>query len=119
MKALLLHATPEKISTRVDRSLVITLATQELSPEEYAELFKLHQLPVQCLLKNAEIEPDDIDNIDYTPSPDDFKKHKTPSQRLRNTIYRYWEQVETKEEFNDYYARTMEKIISNIKDKIQ
>ena len=57
------------------------------------------------------------EQIDVEEKPSDWK---TNSQRLRNTLYVYWEQVNKHgyKFFNDYYQAWLEKKIEEIKEKL-
>ena len=49
----------------------------------------------------------------------EFQGDKTPSQRLRNVLYVYWEQSTGKKtDFDTFYRQQMEKIIAWIKEKL-
>lgn len=49
----------------------------------------------------------------------DFEmKGKTPAQRLRGVLYHVWQQNAEDMTFNDFYTRTMEKIINHYKEKL-
>jgi hypothetical protein len=44
---------------------------------------------------------------------------KTPSNRLRNTLYVLWEQEGATGEFDDFYKKMMNKFIELVKDKLE
>ena len=86
-----------------DGSLKITLVTRALDPNTMAEIF--YSL-------NSEVV-----QIDIPEETDD----KSPSQRLRAVLYVLWEQ-QWKERFSTFalfYAHYMEKIIDQIKEKLE
>lgn len=112
---ILLNTIIDKITTLKDQSLKITLESQELQPEEMAALFELRNKYVYTALDEAPINPDDLD---IKEPMKEFKTDKTPSQRLRAVLYRYWEQNKPTEDFDSYYKRKMEEIINYIKDKL-
>lgn len=43
-------------------------------------------------------------------------KKRTPSQHLRWTLYRVWEQKKMKQEFEEFYKDYIEKIIAYLKE---
>jgi len=47
------------------------------------------------------------------------EKQKSPSQRLRATIYRLWEEREYKENFETFYERQIENIIEIYKSRLE
>lgn len=93
-----------QIATMSDWGVKITLYSPELPPEQMAYLF---------LAKKTGI----AEQIDVEEKPSDWK---TNSQRLRNTLYVYWEQVNKHgyKFFNDYYQAWLEKKIEEIKEKL-
>ena len=108
-----------KISTLPDRSLKITIETQELPPNEMTEIFEL--MEKYCVLALQEQEKGDImeSDLDIPEVTMEFKNDKTPSVRLRNAIYVYYTQNNHgKETFDEFYKRNMEKIISKIKENL-
>ena len=60
----------------------------------------------------TQAELDEIDNVDIE------LEGKSKSQRLRSVIYILWTQQGEPGEFRDFYSNYMEKIIENIKDKL-
>ncbi len=111
-----IQSTIESISTRRDRTLKIVLGTQELSEEQNAELFKLANKIGWFVFKESEITEKDLDlpNIEFSD--------KTPSKRMRNVIYRLWEKEtesgQVKVEFEEFYNKKMEQLITFIKAKL-
>ncbi len=103
----------EKISTRADHSLKVILGLPELAVEDSVALFGLNQLPANILISPGDITQEDVDNIDIISDEDKEyygKKAKTKSQRLRGILYRVWENLGNKGEFEDYYKKEMDKI---------
>lgn len=105
----------DKISTLKDGSLKITVVTQELKPEEMAILFEYRNKQVYTAFKEA---PINADELDIKETLTEFKTDKTPSQRLRNTLYKYWEKYKPTDDFDTYYKRKMNEIIEYIKEKL-
>jgi len=94
---------PTSVSTKKDGSVKIVLETRELTPIQMAELF---------LNVNKEVMQIEV--------PDDSYEGKSKSTRLRNVLYRFWEQ-HGKEKFESaelHYAHHMEKLIDHFKDKL-
>lgn len=105
-----------KVTTMRDRSLRLQVDTQELKPDESAKVFELYDKFGFFLFKESDIKPEDLDIPDVKP---EFKSDKTPSQRLRGVIYRYFEQLNSDTTFDDFYKKEMEKIIEHYKTKLQ
>ncbi len=117
MKGILFAATVEGLRSRKDKTVALTLGTQELSPEKAGLLFNTNNHLVTCYLSVKETisdeEQDIIDSIEVeSPS-------KTPSQRLRNVLYLLWKATpEGYKDFNLFYIHNMEKILDHYKSKL-
>lgn len=90
--------------------LRLSLITPELSEEEMAEILKLVNINIRFLLNPLDIKNAPVYKIDKE------LETKTPGQRLRGTLYVYWEQSGSKGDFNDFYRKNMEKFINLVKD---
>lgn len=118
MSGILFAAQVESLRSRKDKTISITLGTQELNPEKAGELFATNGHVVACYLSVkehiSEVEKQDIDSIEPTP------QGKTPSQRMRNVLYRMWEQDnEGYTDKNLHYLYWMDKIIEGLKLKLK
>lgn len=109
-----LPAYVEGIRTRKDRTLGITIGTQELGPSDAAAVFELNQ---KCGWVMFSINPITEEDIPEEPAGE-FKTDKTPGQRLRSVLFRLWEQEGSKGEFLDYYRIRMERLIERFKEKL-
>jgi hypothetical protein len=108
----------ESLATRKDKTIKLTIGTQELSPKQASDIFQLNQQFVFIGLKPEpfhKIEEDIIDNLKT-----DYENLKTPSQRLRGVLYRNFEQQdEGYKDFNSYYIAKMELICNHYKSKLE
>jgi len=102
------------IQTLVDGGNKITLLTQELAPDEMTELFKLTNKAGWFLFKDTEIKESDIQDIPEVKV--EFKGEKSPSQRLRNVIYVYWQQQGSKGSFDSFYKKQINNKIEKVKN---
>lgn len=109
---------------RADNSVSFKTDTLvEISSKEFGEIDSYRGCVGLLILTDTLIGNElnlDIDNIlDDPVDRDIYDNHKTPSQRLRNVLYVQCEQKlgkkPTKEEFADYYKRSIEAIINKIK----
>lgn len=109
------NANVSSITAKVDGSLGLRLNTPELSSEEKALIMNLQNLNLTATLKPLESENNEIYEIKTE------KNDKTPSERLRNTIYVFWRQKmqEKYPDFDNFYRSYMEKIICSIKEKLE
>lgn len=109
-------ATISSFRTLSDKGLKITIDTQEINAGDGATLLRLKGKIGWFLFKPTKIAEEEAINI-----PDEvkeFKTDKTPSQRLRAVIYKYWQTTSKKEIFDMYYRRHLEKLIDQYKDKL-
>lgn len=118
MEKILTAAVLDRYSRRKDKSVAITFITQEKSSKEIMQIDAsmetfgyLYFKPEETLTK-AEIE--DLDNLDT----DLYDNPKSQSQRLRNVLYRLWEQEGGEGDFKDFYKTYTNKIIQHFKDKL-
>lgn len=114
MKSIQFPAQLQKIATRVDGSINISLDTQELNGTDMAELFSYRNaLGYVTFTPNAVVEV----SVPDQPASDNTK---SPSQRLRATLFIMWSQSNKKiDTFEMYYKVQMERIINQIKDKLE
>jgi UDP-N-acetylglucosamine pyrophosphorylase len=99
-----------------DKSLTIKLETREMSSEEVGMIADLANK--ECWVGMSEVK---IDKLDIPEEITEFKGEKSLSERLRNTLYVYWEKVEkdkAKNPFESFRKIKMEQFIQAIKDKI-
>lgn len=115
MKPITFQTTIDSVRARVDRSLGMSISTSELTPEHKVLFMELQGILCECTIR-----PIDNDN-----APEEIKTEmstKTPSQRLRNTLFVWWKQLsdagKCSEPFELWYPAKMENIIIQIKLKI-
>jgi hypothetical protein len=108
----------ENITTRRDKTWKLTIGTNELSPEQAAEVVKLNQEFCYLAIKKDEFKPRDLEILNSIQSEFEFKE-KSPGQRLQAVFYRLWEnEPEGYKDFQLFYRFKMEKIINHLKSKL-
>lgn len=112
MRALTCPVIITSASTRADGSLGLRLATPELKPDEKTAFFELQGVNLKMLLQPTDNEPAELKDV-----KGEFE-HKTPSQRLRATLFVWWKQQQEPGEFEEFYRRNMEKLIEYVKGKL-
>lgn len=116
MNGTLISAQIGSIRSLVDGSVSITLTTPELSPGKAGELFGLRNKIAFVYVSERQIEASEKKMVD---SLDPELKGKTPSQRLRNVLYRCWEQNnEGYIDADSHYKAKMELIITTYKSEL-
>jgi len=115
-------------SRRADDSVSFKIdSLVEVSSKEFGEIDSYRGSIGLLILTDTLIGNElnlDIDEILNDPVQRDiYDNHKTPSQRLRDVLYVQQEQKlgrkPTKEEFADYYKRSIEAIIEKIKATLE
>lgn len=107
-----------KVSTRADFTLSVHFSTQELSAEESARLFGLKGRFIKAFLTDENVISEAVIEAVNETEIQDERKHKTPSQRLRHTLWRLWKQEGEQGSSDDYYKREMERIIRHYNEKL-
>jgi hypothetical protein len=117
MNGLLLPVQIENITTRKDRTIKITIGTQELAPAAAGDLFQYLNKIAVCYLSPEGVSQEEIDMVDKIHP--EFEG-KSQSQRIRNVLYKLYEQSnEGFKDFNSYYQNKTEKYIEHLKKQIQ
>jgi len=101
-------------STHRDGGMGLRFTTCELSAEHKAVAMGYVQQYGHLAFSPNQVQASDIPS---EPAQDG----KTPSKRLRNTIYCYYEQLggkDVKGEFEQFYRRQMDAIIDKYKSKL-
>lgn len=119
MKAIF-QGTVEKIETRADRTIKITLSTQEISPDYKTKIFEFHQEFCEILLSSKPLDNKEIDEAGKDIDPLSSTNLKTPSQRLRNVLFLLFTQDNKGyKDFDSFYKIKMEEVINNFKAKLE
>ncbi len=104
-----------KVSSMAHRSLRLLFDSQEnLNDEEMAKIMAFVGKNGWFTFSPQAIQPNNILNLPKL----DLDETKSPSQRLRGTIWILWEQQGKQGEFNDFYKAKMEKLIDFVKAKL-
>lgn len=110
-----LPATITKVTTMADNGIRLQIDTQEIIPEDTAELFRLkgglgwfffHEAPIK------EIDTKSLPHITLE------KNQKSPSERYRAVLFAYHKQEKIETPFNQWYEQRMETLIDQVKEKL-
>lgn len=117
---IILKATIDGIRTMKDRSLKITIVSQELKPEHSSLLLSLQNCLCDVLINDKEISESEMQLLrDNKWSIEDVPGMKSPSQRLRAVMYKLWQQGDGGyRDFELFYANRMEQLIEHYKGKL-
>lgn len=113
MKAITCPVILSAASTRVDGSLSLRLSTPELDAAGKTVFFEALNKPMKMLL-----QPDDESVIELKEIKGEFDR-KSPSQRLRNVLFILWKQQESGMDFDQWYLKRMDKIITEHKAMLE
>ena len=117
-KGILIPCVVNKFTTLQDNTVRITIDTNELAPSDLSSLFALRNQFVTAYLKPNGVPQEIKDEIDKTDVSID-ETGKSPSKRLRNVLFRYWEQDNKGyKDFELYYIFMMGQIIEAYKNKL-
>lgn len=111
----------ESVKSRKDKTLAVTLGTQELSPEQASQLMGFNQQFLYVMFKADIINNKEQELMEELQlSATDESKQKTDSQRMRSVLYLLWkQQPEGYTDFNLFYSFKMNKFIDALKAKLQ
>ncbi len=107
------------LGSRPGRSARLVIETQELPDMKAGQLLNLagKQAHVYFAIKEEPFSAADTELLAELRA-DYEMKGKTPATRLRAVLYRVWEMHPQDSNFNDFYAREMERIIEHFKGKL-
>lgn len=100
---------------KVDGSVKLVFETRELAGVDIAILADYRQKEGWLLFSPNEMKEADVPD----EKADSMTGQKTQAQRLRGVIYRLWEQNGKSGDSETYYRSMMEKVIEQLKDKLE
>lgn len=106
-------ATLEGISPLKEGGMSLRFHTQEVSKTEMVSLMNYYQSFGYLLFSPEQLGEEDIPK--ETLSPDE---KKSPSKRLRASLFVLWKQQGGEGDFEAFYRRQMEKAIESVKSKL-
>lgn len=116
---LLTSACLDGYGRKKDKSVSIRFVTQEKTSQQIAEIDSMIDMFGYLYFKAEEeltkAEMSELDELDTEL----YDNPKTKAQRLRNVLYKVWEQDKPGNEFKEYYAHKMESLIEHFKDKLE
>ncbi len=111
----------ENISTRRDKTLKVTIGTQELTPEKATALMTQWTNGYGLMaFKGSEFMNDEMEILTSIKLDAEEMGNKTPSQRLRAALYVLYEKnSEGYQDFSSFYVSAMERMINMVKKRIE
>lgn len=107
-------ATMEGVSTLKDGGVSLRFHTQELSNEDKTLAFNFQQGFGWLLFQEQDYKADELEL-------DQIRKDtagKSPSQRMRSVLYLLYKQSGQSVPFENYYGQQMERILDQLKDRL-
>jgi hypothetical protein len=117
---LMIPCSIEGVSTRKDKTLKVTIETQELPPVKIAQLMSLwvNGYGIMCF-KGEQFSHDEQELINSIKLSAEELGAKTPSERLRNTLFvLFKDNPKGFQTFDSFYLHHMEEIINMIKRRL-
>lgn len=103
------------LHSMADGGIRVFVDTNELTPDQSTLLFGFKGQEGYFIFSPSEVDVEQLDIPDVTP---EFRGEKTPSQRLRASLYKVWESNGSRGSFETYYRSKMEEIINKVKENI-
>jgi hypothetical protein len=110
------EVTVDSIATRVDKSIKLTLSTQEMPDDLAGKLMTLRSKFLWVAFSALPLNYEDLDVPDVVT---EFKNDKTPSARLRAVLFVLHKQRGETMDFDSWYKLTMNKIIDSYKELLE
>ena len=107
-------------TNKKDRTMSLRFVTQEMSPNEVAEIHGMIDTFGYLLFKSEhEISPEEVAKLNALQTELTDNPNLTPSKRMKNVLYRIWEKNPSGfQRFPDYYVWRMEMIIKGLKEAL-
>ena len=113
MKALQCHVIINRVSTRKDQSLSVSLETPEMTAEDSVVLMQLANRELNMVLTPIGEAVSAVKEV-----RGQFEA-KTPSARLRGILFVLWKQADGTGDYENFYRREMERIIDGVKARLE
>ena len=119
-KLLTIPCAIESVATRKDKTIRVVIGTQELSPAQMTELMSQWVGGIGVMaFKGEQFNYNDEEMLNAIKIDAAELGGKTPSQRLRSSLYVLFEHNnEGHQDFNSYYQSMMERFIDMVKKRI-
>jgi hypothetical protein len=118
---IILNASVQNITSKVDKTIKLTFVTQELPPKDAGELFGMQNELVGLGIARNSLTSEEVDLLrDNKFGIDSIPGQKSQSKRIRDVLYVLWKQNNEGFETSEaYYNHKTNQIISHLKEKIE
>ena len=115
---IVISALLESYRSLKDKTIKLSFETQEPTLEQIQEIAMNNQKYGYLVFSGNQLSDQQLQEIENSKN-DLYDSSKTPSKRLRNALYVWWSQnPQGYAKFEDYYLYQMNRIIENVKDKL-
>jgi len=115
---IVINAQLESFRSLKDKTIKLSFETQEPTAEQIQQIANNSQKFGYLVFSGNQLTEEQLNAIDKAKN-DLYDNQKTPSKRLRNVLYVWYEQDNKGyNTFEDYYLYHMERIIENVKSKL-
>lgn len=119
MATKIISGTVEGIRSLLDRSLKMTVTTQEISPSDVGDLFSFQNKFCKILITDSNVVQPEIVSSVESVEVEQWEKSKSPGQRLRSILFlNFTQNNEGMTDFDNYYKVKMNQIIEHYKSKL-
>lgn len=117
---IILRADFKKLASFANKTLDLTFNTSELSPESAGTLLQFLHMAGVVAFKVGDVDFTEEEIRDLPEVKAEFANQKSPSQRLHNVLFVYFEQKGGQpENFEIWRVAEMERIIETYKSKLE
>lgn len=115
---IVINAILESFRSLKDKTLKLSFETNEPTPEQLQQIAVNSQKYGYLVFSGNQLTPEQLDSIDKAKN-DLYDSSKSPSKRLRSVLY-VWFEKDNKgfKTFEDFYLHQMERVINNVKEKL-
>jgi hypothetical protein len=115
---LVINCILESFRSLKDKTLKLSFETNEPTPEQLQQIAVNSQKYGYLVFSGNQLTPEQLDSIDKAKN-DLYDSSKSPSKRLRSVLY-VWFEKDNKgfKTFEDFYLHQMERVINNVKEKL-
>lgn len=115
---IVINAILESFRSLKDKTLKLSFETNEPTPEQLNQIAVNSQKYGYLVFSGNQLTPEQLESIDKAKN-DLYDSSKSPSKRLRSVLY-VWFEKDNKgyKTFEDFYLHQMERVINNVKEKL-
>jgi len=115
---IVINAILESFRSLKDKTLKLSFETNEPTPEQLNQIAVNSQKYGYLVFSGNQLTPEQLESIDKAKN-DLYDSSKSPSKRLRSVLY-VWFEKDNKgfKTFEDFYLHQMERVINNVKNKL-